>query len=125
MLRVALVVTLLACSGDRDRVEDRPTPKQGESEAPSAERPPPGPPTPAEPTPSGELPADCARYKQLADKLATCEALGPQRDLLKDQFDRSWQAWRELAADAREDAAARCRAAADALEAAAAGPCGW
>lgn len=78
-----------------------------------------------EPAPVADLPIECGLYKALVAKLATCEQLGPQRDLLVDQFETSWKAWSELPADQRGNVAAGCRAGADAVRAAASGPCAW
>jgi hypothetical protein len=75
--------------------------------------------------PAADLPPECLAYKALADKLATCERLGKQRDLLKGEFDKSWKAWGELPAEQRADVAARCTHAANTLRSAVAAACGW
>jgi hypothetical protein len=77
------------------------------------------------PAPAGDLPVECGLYKALVGKLATCEQLGPQRGLLERQFETSWKAWAELPQAERAGVAAGCRAAADAVRAAASGPCAW
>ncbi len=73
----------------------------------------------------GELPKECGIYKALVVRLASCESLGPQRGLLEKQFDTSWKAWTGLPKTEHGNIAAGCRAAADAVRAAAAGPCAW
>ena len=77
------------------------------------------------PLPVGDLPVECGMYKAMVQRLARCETLGPQRGLLEQQFETSWKAWSLLPRNERANVVAGCRAAADALRAAAAGPCGW
>lgn len=72
-----------------------------------------------------ELPAECTSYKEMADKLASCEALGAQRDVLKGEFDKSWTAWTALKPDERGKLAETCKTAADALKTAAGATCKW
>lgn len=77
------------------------------------------------PAPVGDLPVECGVYKALVGRLAGCETLGPQRGLLEKQFETSWKAWSALPQTERGNVAAGCRAAADAVRAAAAGTCAW
>ncbi len=69
------------------------------------------------PAPVGDLPAECGVYKALADRLAKCDSLGPQRALLSKQFETSWQAWQTLPREKRDTIAivAGCKAGAAAL----------
>lgn len=75
------------------------------------------------------LPAECAEYKTLVDKLATCEKL-PQasRDMLKKSFDDTSKAWAnmdKLPEDARAALVGGCKQGADALKQAAGAACGF
>jgi len=56
-------------------------------------------------------------YKALADRLARCDGLGPQRTLLSNQFETSWQSWQALPRDHRDTTAivAGCKAGAAAI----------
>ncbi|MBA2539975.1 MAG: hypothetical protein H0V17_10100 [Deltaproteobacteria bacterium] len=111
----ALIAMLAACAG-----EDPPPPRV---KPPIADARPAVPDPP--PDPVGDLPVECGLYKALVRKLAGCEQLGPQRGLLETQFETSWKAWSVLPQSERGGIAAGCRAAADAVRAAAAGPCAW
>lgn len=111
----ALIVMLIACSGDP------PPAPRAKPPTPDARPAVPDPP----PDPSGDLPVECGLYKALVGKLARCEQLGPQRGLLERQFETSWKAWSVLPQSERGGIAAGCRAASDAVRAAAAGPCAW
>jgi hypothetical protein len=42
------------------------------------------------------LPAACTDYKAAVDKAAACEKLGAQRDQLKADLAKSWEAWSKL-----------------------------
>jgi hypothetical protein len=75
------------------------------------------------------LPAECAEYKTLVDKLATCEKL-PQasRDMLKKTFDDTSKAWAnmdKLPADAKAALVGGCKQGADALKQSAGAACGF
>ncbi len=75
------------------------------------------------------LPPECADYKALVDKLATCEKL-PQasRDMLKKSFDDTAKAWtnmEKLPADAKAALVGGCKQGADALKQAAGSACGF
>jgi len=74
------------------------------------------------------VPAECTAYKELVDKLATCEKL-PQkaRDALKATYDNAAKAWATPPADdaAKKTVADACKTNTDALRSAAAAPCGW
>lgn len=84
------------------------------------------------PAPSGDtagLPAECADYKAMVEKLASCDKL-PQasRDMLKKTFDDSSKAWtnvEQLPADAKAALVAGCKQGADALKQAAGPTCGF
>jgi len=77
------------------------------------------------PMPVGDLPVECGLYKALVGRLATCDTLGPQRGLLEKQFETSWKSWSVLPQSERTTIATACKAAADAVRAAAGGPCAW
>ena len=75
------------------------------------------------------LPPECAEYKTLVDKLATCEKL-PQasRDMLKKTFDDTSKAWAnmdKLPADAKAALVGGCKQGADALKQSAGAACGF
>ena len=75
------------------------------------------------------LPPECADYKALVDKLATCEKL-PQasRDMLKKTFDDTSKAWAnmdKLPADAKAALVGGCKQGADALKQSAGAACGF
>lgn len=72
-----------------------------------------------------ELPAECGAYKALADKLASCDALGAQRDTLRGEFDKAWKAWELLPKDERTKLSDTCKTASEALTKAAATACKW
>jgi len=112
---VGVLACVLACGADPPPPPvDRPPPPDARAVGPD----------PA-PEPVGDLPPECGLYKALVGRLARCESLGPQRALLEQQFARSWQAWSQLPQGERATVAAGCRAAADAVRAAAGGPCAW
>jgi hypothetical protein len=114
--RLAVVfVMLAACSGND------PPPPRTKPPVPDARPATPDPP----PDLTGDLPVECGLYKALVGKLAGCHQLGPQRGLLEKQFETSWKAWATLPQSERAGIAVGCRAAADAVRAAAAGPCAW
>ncbi|HEU0034344.1 MAG TPA: hypothetical protein VFQ53_27165 [Kofleriaceae bacterium] len=132
---IALAFGLAACPKKQDE------PKRDEATKPTTEATTPdktATPPPQQPAPSptgsapagsgatiGGLPAECNQYKELVDKLATCEKLGAQRDTLKANFDESWKAWAALPPDSRASVAPACKAAADSLRTTAAAACGW
>jgi hypothetical protein len=75
------------------------------------------------------LPPECAEYKTLVDKLATCEKL-PQasRDMLKKTFDDTSKTWvniDKLPADAKAALVGGCKQGADALKQSAGAACGF
>jgi len=74
------------------------------------------------------VPAECTAYKELIDKLATCEKL-PQkaRDALKATYDNAAKAWATPPTEepAKKTLADSCKTNTDALRSAAAAPCGW
>lgn len=110
-----LLMLLVACGSDPPPAPpDKPTPPDARAIGPD----------PA-PAPVGDLPVECGVYKALVGRLAGCETLGPQRGLLEKQFETSWKAWSTLPQNERGNVAIGCRAAADAVRAAAAGPCAW
>jgi predicted lipoprotein len=109
---VGLLLVTLGCSG-------KPAPDERESK--------PAPPSPVidagAPVDGPELPAakdgmpgECVRYQALAGTLATCTALGAQRELLRAEFEASWKAWSLLPEAERGKAAEACKAAARAIE---------
>ncbi len=113
--RVLALIALIACGSEPPPApRDKPTPPDARALGPD----------PA-PLPVGDLPVECGLYKALVGRLAGCEILGPQRGLLENQFETSWKAWSVLPPNDRGNVAAGCRAAADAVRAAAAGPCAW
>jgi hypothetical protein len=73
----------------------------------------------------GELPAECVAFRQTLDKLATCDRLGDQRDVLRAEFDKSWRAWDQLPADQRGDLGKKCATASQNLHSAVAAACNW
>jgi hypothetical protein len=83
---------------------------------------------PKPPEAAAAVPAECTAYKELADKLATCEKL-PQkaRDALKATYDNAAKAWATPPTDdaAKKTIADTCKSNTDALRSAAAAPCGW
>lgn len=79
-------------------------------------------------TPAG-LPAECADYKALMEKLATCEKL-PQasRDMLQKTFETTSRAWTnldKLPDTAKQALVTGCKQGADALKKAAGPTCGF
>lgn len=117
---VALTATLAACP--RKQEEPKQTPKATETTAvakPSEVPEPSEVPATDVAAAAGDLPTECAAYKAMADKIAGCEALGAQRDLLKAEFDKSWTAWTALPKPERAGVGPACKAAGDALKAAA------
>ncbi len=127
---------LTGCPKKQDEARDTSAPKATETTpvvtgnvpTPTVAKPDDKPPEkPATPLAAGDMPAECAEYKALADKLAspTCDKLGAQRDTLKASFDDSWKAWAALPAADRASTAGACKAAAEGLKAAAGTACGW
>lgn len=142
LFAIALLVSVLplaGCPKKKEEAKTDPAPATQPATKPTETPPTPEPakpeptkadtdPVKADPKAEGKaeaLPADCAAYKELADKLAACEKLGAQRDVLKGEFDRSWKAWSALAEAERGNVGAQCKTAADALRAAAGKTCGW
>lgn len=116
MLRIAFLACVLACgsSSSPPPPKDKPAPADAHVIGPD----------PA-PVDVGDLPPECGLYKAMVSRLSQCEVLGPQRDLLEKQFSLSWKAWAQLPPTERATVAIGCRAGADAVRAAAAGPCSW
>jgi hypothetical protein len=81
---------------------------------------------PAETTPAGNLPAECADYKAMVEKLATCEKMPKEsRDALKQSFDAAAPTWANVTPETKATVAESCKKGAEALKAAAASTCGW
>jgi len=81
-----------------------------------------------EPAPADKaaLPADCNDYKAAIDKLAGCDKLPPEtRDQLKKSYDTTSAAWTSLTPEAKAGLVTSCKAALDAVNAAAKTTCGW
>ena len=120
--------------GDMD---EAPKPVEGSAAAPaegSAAAPAEGSAAPAEggsaamaaPAGGGDLPADCARYKDDIGKLATCDKLPQQsRDALKKGFDTMSASWANLPAASKDAANTACKTAADSVEKTGKTVCGW
>ena len=115
MSRALLLLLVVGCGSEpAPPPRDKPTPPDARQLGPD--------PTPL---PVGDLPPECGLYKALVGRLASCDTLGPQRGLLEKQFDTSWKAWSALPQTERKTIASACKAAADAVRAAAGGPCAW
>jgi hypothetical protein len=123
VMRACLALVWIACSG-RDATTDTPV-------ATSTARPPSDaaitkmPESVRDAAVGAELPKQCVQYKAMVEKLADCERLGPQRDLLRGEFDESWRAWNELPADKRGQVIDACTKAMGDLERAVGATCGW
>ncbi len=77
-------------------------------------------------TAAANMPTECVDYKAAFDKLATCDKIdAATRQQLKQTYDTQSATWANLQDDAKGDAAASCKAALDAINAAAKTPCGW
>jgi hypothetical protein len=78
---------------------------------------------------ASKLPAPCERYRQLIEKLASCDKMPQQsRDALKQGFDAMNQTWKEMGdmpPEARKAMEEACTQGADALQQAASAMCGW
>jgi hypothetical protein len=73
-----------------------------------------------------ELPAECAEYKAMIDKLATCDKMPKEsRDSLKQAFDAAAPTWANVTPETKATVAESCKKAADSLKSAAATTCGW
>ena len=87
------------------------------------------PPPADKPAAAGDLPAECAEYKTLVEKLASCDKLPPQsRDALKQSFEASSKSWDQLGSlppEAKEQMKTSCKTAVDAVKQTAAAACGW
>ena len=99
---------------------------------PPTPAPPPGPPVPPQPAPApvqlgaNGLPAECDDYKAAIDKLASCPKLAPDaKDSLVQAYQAASASWQRLPADSRKNLATTCKAAVDAVVAAAKTQCGW
>ena len=101
--------------GDAAKTTDTPAAKTTDKAAPVAA--------------TGDLPAECADYKGMIEKLASCEKLPPQsRDALKAGFDQMSASWKDVGAmpaEAKAQMATACKTGADALKQTAAAACGW
>ena len=74
----------------------------------------------------GDLPADCARYKDDIGKLATCDKLPQQsRDAMKKGFDAMSANWTNMPAASKDAANTACKTAADSVEKTGKQLCGW
>jgi hypothetical protein len=75
------------------------------------------------------MPAECAEYKSMADKLATCDKLPlASRDMLKKAFEQTAKTWAnfdKLPDDAKAALKSGCKQGADALKKAAGASCGF
>lgn len=75
------------------------------------------------------LPAECADYKAMIEKLAACDKVPPaSRDMLKKSFDEQSKQWAEfdkLPADAKTALTGACKQSADALQKSAGPTCGF
>lgn len=84
---------------------------------------------PAPAPPAGELPAECAEYAAMMEKLAGCDKLpAASREALQQAFEASSQAWADLDKlpdDAKIALVAGCKQAAEAVKQTAAASCGW
>lgn len=77
----------------------------------------------------GDLPSECNEYKEMVEKLATCDKMPQQsRDALKQSYDAMSQGWANVGAmpeEAKKAMADGCKQGTDALKQAAAAMCGW
>lgn len=77
---------------------------------------------------AGDLPAECAEYKTVMEKLATCEKLTPEaKTTLKTSFDeqsKSWQNMSGMAEDSKKAIIASCKQAVEAAKTTAGAQCG-
>ena len=81
------------------------------------------------PAPSGDLPAECAEYRSLIEKLATCEKM-PQagRDALKQSYDAMATGWKDLdklPAEAKAALVSSCKQGVEVLKKTAGPACGF
>ncbi|MBA3393732.1 MAG: hypothetical protein H0T89_13880 [Deltaproteobacteria bacterium] len=73
---------------------------------------------------TGEVPPDCAEYKMLIEKLATCDKMPiASRDALKQGFAAMEKSWAN--ADAKATLGEACKQAVVSVKAAATQTCGW
>ena len=129
LLAVAtLALAVGACKKKRETEQKDDTPATRPADEPKPAPKPDDKPKPTETKVEAALPAECTAYKELVDKLATCEKL-PQkaRDALKATYDNAAKAWATPPADdaAKKTVADTCKTNTDALRSAAAAPCGW
>jgi hypothetical protein len=111
-MRVVGLLWLIACSGTSapDEHDPKPTPAPViDARGPVADA--------ADVVEAKDgMPGACVRYRALADKLAGCTALGPQRDVLRGELEASWKAWPLLSDAERAKATEACTAAVRAIE---------
>jgi hypothetical protein len=140
----AAVVALAACPAkdkdkDKDQPKDEPAMKTTETPAPTATTPDPAKPAdttaqpaaqpadttakPADPAAKTDVPPECAEYRDVIAKAATCDKLGVQRDELKKAFDASWAAIEKADAAGRTTLATGCKTSAKAVKDALATAC--
>jgi hypothetical protein len=131
---------MAAAMGMGDMDKEAPKPVEGSAEAPAegSAAPAEGSAAPAEGSAAaadgsaapaaagGDLPADCARYRDDIGKLATCEKLPQQsRDAMKKSYDALSKSWANLPAASRDAANTACKSAADSVEKTGKSLCGW
>ena len=143
----AAVVALAACPAkDKDKAKEEPAMKTTETPAPTATTPDPAKPTdpaaqpaaqpadttakpadpaakPADTTAKTDVPPECAEYRDVMAKVATCDKLGAQRDEFKKAFDASWAAIEKADAAGRATLATSCKTTAKAVKDALATAC--
>ncbi|HTR53610.1 MAG TPA: hypothetical protein VMJ10_23110 [Kofleriaceae bacterium] len=128
-----IVAIALAVACGKDKGGDNATGSAAPAPPPTpAAAPPPGPPVPPQPAPApvqlgaNGLPAECDDYKAAIDKLASCPKLAPDaKDSLVQAYQAASASWARLPAESRKNLAATCKAAVDAVVAAAKTQCGW
>ncbi|MBA3394108.1 MAG: hypothetical protein H0T89_15785 [Deltaproteobacteria bacterium] len=139
LFAIFAMTTTLGVAGCKKKEEaktDVPAAKTTDETKPADTAKPADPATPATPatTPtsnaaSADLPAECAEYKGMMEKLASCEKMPQQsRDALKQGFDAMSASWANAAAmppEAKQAMADGCKQGAEALKTAAAAQCGW
>jgi hypothetical protein len=130
---LAIAALSMACKKDKEAAPPMPTAEQGAPApsptppaAPAPTQPPaPAPSTPTKLGPSG-LPVECDDYKAAIDKLASCPKLAPDaKDSLVQAYQAASAGWTKLPEDSRKNLASTCKAAVDAVNAAAKTQCGW